>query len=144
MIQFKNLSPKDTEELLKFPAYISLLAANFEGHLDEVEEKSAIKFSHIKTFSSDPLLSEFYKAADKVFKKNIEAIDRVLPKEKNSREAAIKKELQVLVKILSKLGKKYAATMHEGMESFKEHVSRAHNNVLVNFIFPIPIPGLTD
>jgi hypothetical protein len=69
MIQFKNLSPKDTEELLKFPAYISLLAANFEGHLDEVEEKSAIKFSHIKTFSSDPLLSEFYKAADKVFKK---------------------------------------------------------------------------
>lgn len=144
MIKFKNLSTKDTEELLKFPAYISLLAANFEGHLDEVEKKSAIKLSYIKTFSSDPLLSEFYKAADKVFKKNIEAIDLVLPKEKDSREAAIKQELQILVKITSKLGKEYAATMHRGMELFKEHVSRAHNNVLVDFIFPISIPGLSE
>ena len=144
MIQYKNLSSKDTEELLKFPAYISLLAANFEGQLDEVEKKSAIKFSHIKTFSCDPLLSEFYKAADKVFKKNIEAIDLELPKEKDSREAAIRQELQILLKIVSKLGKKYAATMHRGMESFKEHVSRAHNNVLVDIIFPISIPGLSD
>ena len=144
MYPFKKLSEKENEELLKFPAYISLLAANFEGQLDEVEKKSAIKFSHIKTFSCDPLLSEFYKAADKVFKQNIEVIDRELPKEKHNREAAIKQELQIMVQIASKLGKKYAATMHLGMESFKEHVSRAHNNVLVDFIFPISIPGLSD
>lgn len=144
MYPFKKLSEKENEELLKFPAYISLLAANFEGKLDEVEKKSAIKFSHIKTFSCDPLLSEFYKAADKVFKTNIESIDRELPKDKDSREAAIKQELQVLVQIASKLGKKYAATMHRGMESFKEHVSRAHNNILVDIIFPISIPGLSD
>jgi len=144
MYPFKKLSEKENEELLKFPAYISLLAANFEGQLDEVEKKSAIKFSHIKTFSCDPLLSEFYKAADKVFKQNIEAIDRELPKEKDNRETAIKQELQILVNITSKLGKKYAATMHREMESFKEHVSRAHNNVLVDFIFPISIPGLSD
>ena len=144
MTQFKKLTLKDTEVLLKFPAYISLLAANFEGHLDEVEKRSAIKFSHIKTFSCEPLLADFYKAADKVFKKNIEAIDRELPKQKDSRETAIKQELQIVAKVVSKLGKKYAAAINRGMESFKEHVSRAHNNVLVNFIFPIPIPGLTD
>lgn len=144
MFPFKKLSDEENETLLKFPAYISLLAANFEGQLDDVEKKSAIKFAHIKTFSCDPLLSEFYKAADKVFKKNIEAIDSVLPKEKDSREAAIKMELQILVKIASKLGKKYAATMHRGMESFKEHVTKAHNNVLVDIIFPISIPGLSD
>lgn len=144
MFPFKKLSEEENEALLKFPAYISLLAANFEGQLDDVEKKSAIKFAHIKTFSSDPLLTDFYNAADKVFKKNIEAIDSVLPKEKDSREAAIKKELQILVKIVSKLGKEYAATMHRGMESFKEHVSRAHNNVLVDIIFPISIPGLSE
>jgi hypothetical protein len=144
MIQFKELSSKDTEELLKFPVYISLLAANFEGHLDEVEKKSAIKFSHIKTFSCNPLLSQFYKAADKVFENNIESIDRALPKEKDGRGAAIKRELVILAKIASKLGKKYVATMHHDMGLFKQHVSRAHNNVLVNFIFPVPIPGLSD
>jgi len=144
MYPFDKLSEKENEELLKFPAYISLLAANFEGHLDDVEKRSAIKFAHIKTFSCDPLLSEFYKAADKVFEKNIKAIDRELPKEKDSREVAIKQKLQTLAKIVSKLDKEYAATIYRGMESFKEHVSRAHNNVFVDFIFPISIPGLSD
>jgi len=30
------------------------------------------------------------------------------------------------------------------MKSFKEHVSEAHHNVLEDFLFPIPIKGLTD
>jgi hypothetical protein len=73
MKQFNNLSKQEKEELLKFAAYISLLAANSDGQLDQLEEKSAIKFSHIKTFSSDPLLTEFYKEADRVFKTNVES-----------------------------------------------------------------------
>jgi hypothetical protein len=30
------------------------------------------------------------------------------------------------------------------MKSFTEHVSKAHHNVLVDFILPLSIPGLTD
>jgi hypothetical protein len=30
------------------------------------------------------------------------------------------------------------------MKSFKDHVSKAHHNVLVDFIFPMPIKGLSD
>ena len=59
MKPFKKLSVHENEELLKFPAYISLLAANSDGKLDEVEKMSAIKFVHIKTFSSPPLLINF-------------------------------------------------------------------------------------
>jgi hypothetical protein len=141
---FKKLSVQENQALLKFPAYISLLAANSDGKLDETEKKSAIKFAHTKTFSCDPLLTEFYKEADKVFANTIEQLDKDLPKEKDSREAAIKKELLNLEKIVSKLGKDYTLTMHHSMKSFKEHVSKAHHNVLVDFIFPLPIPGLTD
>jgi hypothetical protein len=54
----KNLSEQEYQELLKFPAYISLLAANSDGKMDETEKKAAIRFSHIKTYSCDPLLSE--------------------------------------------------------------------------------------
>ncbi len=144
MKQFKNLSSLEKETLLKFPAYIALLAANRDDKLDETDKRSAIKFAHIKTFSCDPLLAEFYNEADKVFKHNIEQLDSDLPKEKKSREVAIKKELLNLDKILLKLGKHYALVMHSSMKSFKEHVSKAHHNVLVDFLFPLPIPGLTD
>ncbi len=144
MKPFKNLSEKENKELLKFPAYISLLAANSDGELDEKEKKSAIRFSHIKTFSCDPLLSEYYEEADKVFEKNIIQIDNGLPKGISKREAIIKKELMRLEKLLKKLGGEYPAVMHRSMRSFKDHVSKAHHNVLVDFIFPMPIEGLTD
>jgi len=144
MKQFKNLSRRDTEALLKFPAYISMLAANSDDTLDEEERKTAIKFAHTKTFSCDPLLADFYNEADKAFEGNINQIDNDLPKDKKNREAAIKNELLNLNKIVLKLGKKYALVMNSSMEYFKKHVSRAHHNVLVDFLFPIPIAGLTD
>ena len=143
MEQFNNLSEQERESLLKFPAYISLLAAVNDDRFDKSDEKSAEKFSHIKTFSSDPLLTEFYKEADKVFKSNIEQLDKELPRERKQREAAIQDELSKLEKIVLKLGKDYTLTMHRSMKSFKEHVSQAHHNVLVDFIFPVPIKGLT-
>jgi hypothetical protein len=140
---FINLSVHEKDALLKFPAYISLLAAECDDKLDEEEKKAAIKLSHIKTFSCDPLLAEFYKESDIVFKNNIEQLDKDLPIEKNRRDAVIKKELSKLEEIIEKLGNKYSSVMHLSMKSFKEHVSKAHNNILEDFIFPIPIQGLT-
>jgi hypothetical protein len=141
---FKNLNAEESEVLLKFPIYITLYAANGDSHLDEAEKKAAIELSHIKTFSCDSILAEFYKEADLNFKKNIESIDANLPKEKESRNAAIKLELSNLEKIVLKLGKDNSFVMHRSMESFKRHVSKAHHNVLLDFIFPLPIQGLTD
>jgi len=141
---FYNLTEEENEALLKFPAYISMLAANRDDTLDEEEKEAAIKFAHTRTFSCDPLLSSFYLEADKVFKKNIEQLDNDLPKEKTAREVAIKKELFLLEKIAIKLGNGYSSIMHSSMRAFKDHVSSAHHNILVDFIFPLPMPGLTD
>ena len=122
---------------------MSLLAAANDDCLDETEKKSAIKFSHIKTFSCDPLLAQFYADADKVFEKNIDQLDKTLPVGKLARDAAIKAALAELELIVLKLGKGYVLVMHRSMESFKRHVSEAHHNVFVDFIFPLPIKGLT-
>ena len=139
----KNISETENEALLKFPVYVSLLVALKDSKLDEAERKSAIKFSHIKTYSCDPLLTSFYDAADKVFEKNMLQLDKDLPVKNEERVTAIKKELSNLEKIVLKLGKDYTTVMHRSMKSFKEHVSKAHDNVLVDFIFPMPIKGLT-
>jgi hypothetical protein len=141
---FKKLSIIENKKLLKFPAYITLLAANSDGRLDKEEKKTAVKFSHIKTFSSDPLLADFYAMADKNFEKNIEELDHDLPRGRDKREKAIKIELAELEKIVAKLGEEYVSVMHRSMKSFKEHVSKAHHNILVDFIFPMPLEGLSD
>jgi len=143
MINFKSLSPREQESLLKFPAYISLLAANTDGHFDETEELSAVEFNHIKTYSCDPALIEFFRDVDKTFKSTIGQLNKALPLGKVNRDGAIKKELASLENIVLKLGPEYASVMRKSMQSFKDHVSRAHHNVLVDFIFPIPVKGLS-
>ena len=143
MNQIINISEREYEALLKFPVYVSLLAANSDSQLDEAEKKAAIKFSHIKTYSCDPLLASFYDEADKAFENNMLQLDKNLPEKKEERVAVIKKELLDLEKIVLKLGKEYTTVMHRSMKSFKEHVSKAHHNVFVDFIFPMPIEGLT-
>jgi len=89
----KKTSENENEALPKFPVYISLLAATSDSKLDEAEKKSAIRFSHIKTYSCDPLLTSFYEEADKAFEKNMLQLDRYLPAKNEERSAVIKNEL---------------------------------------------------
>ncbi len=144
MVPFKKLTVQENERLLKFPAYITMLTVINDDKLDEAKKKAAIKMVHTKTFTSDPLLFEYFREADKVFEKNIENLNKKLPKEKDKRNAALKKEILNLEKIVSKLGKEYVSTMHQSMNSFKEHVSTANHNEFVNFIFPVTISGITE
>lgn len=141
---FNTLSTNENRELLKFPAYVSILAANSDNDLDDAEKKSAINFAHTKTFTCDSLLFHFYEEVDKVFKTTIYELDSTLPKDQNERDEAIKKELSKLEKIVSKLGKEYANVMHQSMESFAKHVSKAHYNVLEDFIFSVPVTGINN
>lgn len=93
----------------------------------KVKKKSAINCAHSQTLSCDSLLIEFYKEADKVFEYNLEQLDKDLPEEMVTREAAIKKEIVNLEKIVGMLGKAYASTLHQSLEAFKEHISNVHH-----------------
>lgn len=141
---FKNLSSGEKEALLKFPVYITLLAANGDGRLDEMEKQSAVKLSHTRTFSSERLLVDFYREADKVFAVNLHQLDESLPGGSLHREEAIRLALLKLEPVVLKLGKRYASRLRHSMNLFSEHVSKAHHNVVVDFLLPLPIPGLTE
>jgi hypothetical protein len=144
MNEFEKLTGKEQEELLKFPVYVTLLAANADGTTDEEEKNTAIAFDHTKTYTSDILLAGFYERSDTGFKMNLEKLDAELPKGSEERKSVIQQRLAALNNLLTRLGPDYAAAMHKSMRSFKEHVSRAHHHVLEDFLFPIPIKGLTD
>ena len=141
---FENLSALEDEALLKFPVYMTFLAAFKDDEPDENEKKTAIKYINAQTLSCDPILTEFYKEANQAFEKNIEQLNKDLPKEKDCREVAIKKELLNIEKLALKLGNEYASAMNRSMNLFKEHVSKAHYNVITDFVLPLIALGLTD
>jgi hypothetical protein len=141
---FHNLSQQEKKQLVRFPVYLSLLAASKDYSLDRHEKNIAVKLTHIKTFACDPVLAEYYATVDQDFEAAVAEISEHLPREKQAREWAIKKELSKLDGILHKLDREYAATMYRSLRSYKEQISRAHRNVLEYFLFPLPINGLTD
>lgn len=143
MKQFKKLTVEQKQALLKFPAYISLLATS-GGEIDDEERMVAIKFAHTKAFSCQPRLAEFCRQSEQVFEENLKQLENALPKDKKLRDAAIRIELLKLEPILSRFGTIFAFDFHESMKTFREHVSKAHHTVIMDFILPIRIPGLTD
>jgi hypothetical protein len=144
MKTYKLLNPKEKSQLLRFPVLVSLLAANSNQGLDNAEKMEAQHFTHIKTFSCDPLLTDFYLDAEKAFSSNQKEIESHLPKDSKERKEAITLELAKLEPLLNKLGSNYAMVLHKSMQDYVKHVSKAHNNVLESFFIPFPIKGLTD
>lgn len=138
------LTNDEKEQLYKLPAYISLLAANHDGGMDETERKAAVKLSHIKTYKCNPILAAFYNKSDEVFEQNIAELDNALPKGKAAREQAIKREIARINDIIAKLGPEYATAMRHGMQTFTNYVAKAHNSVFEYFLFPMPIKGITE
>lgn len=138
MKPFKQLSFHDNKILMTLPVYIALLAANGDGIIDDEEKLAAFEFAHIKTFSGDALLKPFYKETEIAFKSSLMQLNKQLPIEKTSREIAIKEKLLIVEKIVLKLDEQLVKVLHQNMNALAKHVSKAHNNALVNFIFPIP------
>jgi hypothetical protein len=141
---FEDLSPQEKKQLIRLPVYVSLLAASKDWSLDRLEKNTAIKLTHIKTFSCDPVLADYYAAVDQDFERAVAEISQQLPEEKEARELAIRRELRKLDGILRKLDKDYATSLYHSLRSYKDQVSRAHRNILEYFLFPLPINGITD
>jgi hypothetical protein len=143
MNHYRDLSEEDRQQLLKFPAYISLLASTHENGIDQKEKRSVVKLTHIKTFSSVPLLADFYREAEKHFESTITELNDQLPKDSAKREKIIRQELAKLEVILSKLGEKYATALHVSLRAYTRHIAQTHHSLLEYFIFPVPIKGLS-
>ena len=144
MKHWNDLGEKEKRQLLLFPAYISLLASASTHGIDNKELKAALKLTHIKTFAGDPMLMDFYRAVEPAFEEQVAELDSRLPHNREERREAIKNELRKLEPVLQKLDNGYAHALRHSMQSYKSHVSRAHQNVLEYFIFPLPVQGISD
>lgn len=142
-LDFKNLTVPDYDLLMKFPAYISLLAANTDGSMDVEEQQEAIAFTHMKTYTSDAVLADFYNEVDANFKATLRILISILPKGKAQRDDFVKEQLSLIEAIVLKLDPDNVKIIHHSMQTYKEHVSQAHHTILSDFLLPIDIAKIS-
>lgn len=144
MKNYNELNESEKEQLIKLPAYMSLLTSTAEAGIDKEEKNTAVKITHVKAYSSDPKLMDFYKEAENVFEKTITDLDTALPHNREDRKLAVQKELNKLELLLSKLDPEFVSALRRSIRSYDYYISKAHQNVMEYFIFPMPIDGISD
>lgn len=141
--QFNELKNEERELLYKAPVLVSVLTSCSLNEINEAQKADAIKLSHLKTFTSNPLLREYYEEVDKQFKNQFEAtVKDFFPFDENKR-GILKKEIDKVNLIIGKLEITYGKVLHKSLEGYASHVKKATHSVFQDFIFPLPIPGLS-
>jgi len=104
----------------------------------------AIKLAHLKTFTADALLIPYYIEVEQVFKEQFEAIVKQYTPLDREKKYMLIKEIESIHPILKKLDNVYAHSLRQNLNKFARHVQHADRSVFEYFIFPYPLPGLTD
>jgi len=143
--QLEKLSKEDRNILFKAPVLVSVLAAGSfnEVKINKSQKADAIKLAHLKTFTAMPLLIDYYAEVDKEFKELFEAaIKEYFPFDEN-KQNELKKEMDKVNLVINKLDKEYAQALGKSFERYARHVKKASHSIFQDFIFPMPIKGLS-
>jgi len=140
--QFENLTAEEQELLFTAPVLVSVMSSCSYNNVNQLKKEDAIKLSHIKTFTADPMLISYYIEAEKNFKEKFEAtVSRYYPFDHEKRDELLH-EINKVNAIIGKLDTKFANTLRRSLDLYAKHVRNAHS-VIRDFMFPIPIQGLT-
>ena len=142
--QFEKLTEEEQALLLKAPVLVSVLAACSFNYVNKAQKADAIKLAHFKTFTAAPVLLPYYIEVDKTFMEEFDAtVQQYFPFDDEKRNQ-LKKEISRVNNVIARLDKDYAAILHKSLEKYARHVNKAAHSIFEDFIFPIPIPGLSN
>ncbi|KAA3649048.1 MAG: hypothetical protein DWP98_07555 [Bacteroidetes bacterium] len=136
--EISKLSQEDRDILLRAPAIVAILAAiSDDGDVSEHEKSEAIKLAHFRTYTSEPILHNFYKEADLVFEKNFEYVMSNLPESWEDKKIYLESRIVCINEILPKMSKVYSKALVASLKSFSRHVFKSNSSFLESFILPI-------
>jgi len=136
--EIEKLSPEDRDILLKAPAVVAVLAAiSDDGEVSTLEKSESVKLSHLRTYTAEEMLQNFYKEAEKDFEHHFDKITSALPEGWEEKEAFLEKEILELNKVLPQLNEVYAKGLVESLKSFAKHVFKSNATFLDYFVLPV-------
>lgn len=143
--QLEKLSKEDLLLLYKAPVLVSVYACSSfnEIKINKSQKADAIKMAHFKTFTATPLLRSYYAEVEKDFKETFEeAIQKYFPFDETKRNE-LKKEMDKTSLVINKLDKEYGEALGKSLEQYGKHVKKTAHSIFKDFIFPMPIEGLS-
>jgi hypothetical protein len=142
--QFNGLTTDEKELLLHVPALVSVLAASDDKGIDKAGKADAIKLAHLKTFTATAVLLPYYNEAEIDFKKHFEEIVKQYAPFDDVKREIMQKKIESVRVVIAKLNKGFGQALYASFSKYSEHVKKAQGSVLVDFLFPLPIPGLSE
>jgi hypothetical protein len=136
--EIDKLNPDDREILLRAPAVVAILAAlSADGEVSKNEKAESIKLAHLRTYTSDPILHNYYKEVDKNFESYFDEIMAMLPEGEQEKEDFLEAKLVELRAVLPKMNDIYAISLTSSLRTFAKHVFKTNSSFLEYFILPV-------
>jgi len=142
--QFEKLRTQEQELLMQAPALISVLASCSLNEIDPARKAAAVKLAHLRTYQAFPELLPYFAEVEKRFNEQFEDAARKYAPFDEPQRNALKRELDKVNVIIGKLDEKYAGTLYKSLDKYAKFVAKATHSVFEDFVFPIPVRGLTD
>lgn len=136
--EIDKLTEEDKKIILRAPALVAILAAiSDDGELSAQEKAASIKLAHFRTYTSKPMLQDYYKAVDQVFEQHFEEEMAALPSDWKDKEAFLEEKLAAMTAVLPKMNDVYAKELVSSLKSFAKHVFRTDSSFLEYFVLPV-------
>jgi hypothetical protein len=144
LTHLEKLNKEDRELIYNAPVLVSVLTSSSLNEINKAQKADAIKLAHLKTFTADPLLWPYYAEVEKNFRSNFElAAKKYFPFDQSSRDQ-LKKEIEKVNQVLLKMDNEYGRVLFKSIHDYADHVKKAAHSVFQDFLFPMPIEGLSD
>jgi hypothetical protein len=130
MTHFENLSPSELQQLEEVVVQISILVAGADGTIDAEEAAWADKLAHIRGYSGEKWLQEFYDAVAANFKIRFNDLVKSLPTDTALRQTTLATEIAKVNPILAKLDAKTAYKMYHSYQTLALSIAKASGGLL--------------
>ncbi len=128
--RFENITPSEFKALKDSVAWVTILIAGADDHIETKELEWANKLTKIRTYSGPESLYEFYAEVGKDFEENVNSLIASLPKDTDQRNEVLNEKIATLNPILEKLDPHDAADFYKSLRSLAEHVAHASGGFL--------------
>lgn len=143
--EIDKLDQIDRGILLRAPSVVALLAAvSDDGEVSKDEKATSVRLAHLRTYTSKPILRNYYTEVDKCFEQHFDDILSQLPEDWKEKERFLENRLCNLGPVLMKVDSVYAEELVTSLKSFAKHVFKSNSNFLQSFLLPIFTSKMND
>jgi hypothetical protein len=140
---FEKLSAEEKKLVYQAPAMVSVLASCQGEKILPARKLDALKLAHMKSFTADPSLLFYYKKVEDSFENDFNEIAHKYEPFSTEKRHLLKNQVEKISHLIKKLDPAFGTLFARSLRKYADHVRKADHSVFQDFIFPVPIPGLS-